>query len=257
MIHPSAIVDNSAQIASDVEIGPYSIIREHVSIGSGTVIGPHAVIDSFVTIGRNCRVFQFASVGAIPQDLKYSGEVTYVEIGDNTDIREFVTINRGTAGGGGITKIGSGCLLMAYSHVAHDCIIGDHVVLANAATLAGHVSLGDYAFIGGLTAIQQFVRIGAHTYIGGHCGVRNDIPPYTKAAGEEKVKLAGINTIGMGRRGFSEETIIAVKTAYRMLFRSKQTIKVAIGQIRSELPPLPEIIHLIDFIESSKIGITR
>ena len=257
MIHPTAVVDKKAELDSSVEVGPYSIIKEKVTIGPGTVIGPHAVIDSHVTIGRNCHVFQFASVGAIPQDLKFKGEETYVEIGDNTVVREFVTINRGTSGGGGLTRIGSDSLIMAYAHVAHDCIVGRNAILANCATLAGHVTLGDFVTVGGLTAIQQFVRVGDYVYIGGHCGVRNDIPPYVRATGEERVKLLGIDTIKLGRYGFAEETISKLKKAYRILFRGKKTIKNALVEVKTEVEQIPEIVNLVSFIESSKIGITR
>ena len=257
MIHPTAVVDKNAELDSTVDVGPYSIIKEKVSIESGTIVGPHAVIDSHVTIGKNCHIFQFASVGAIPQDLKFKGEDTFVEIGDNTVVREFVTINRGTAGGGGITKIGSDSLIMAYAHVAHDCIVGHHGILANCATLAGHVTLGNHVTVGGLTAIQQFVRIGDYVYIGGHCGVRNDIPPYIKAAGEERVKLLGIDTIKLGRSGFSEETISTLKKTYRVLFRSKITLKEAIEKAKTEIEQIPEVVNMINFIESSKQGIVR
>lgn len=257
MIHPTAVIDERAQIGENVRIGPYSIIRENVRIGENAVIGPHVVVEPYTTIGKNCTIFQFASVGGIPQDLKFQGEETFVEIGDNTVIREFVTINRGTGLGGGLTKIGNDSLLMAYSHVAHDCILGHHAIMANCATLAGHVTLGDYVTVGGLTAIQQFVRIGDFVYIGGHCGVRNDIPPYTKASGEDRVKLLGIDTIKLGRCGFSEEAIRTLKKAYRILFRSKMTIKKALEQVESEVEQIPEVVNLVNFIKASKQGITR
>jgi UDP-N-acetylglucosamine acyltransferase len=257
MIHATAIVNPKAEIGESVEIGPYSIIREDVKIGSGTVIGPHVVVDPHTTIGKNCHVSQFASIGAVPQDLKFKGEVTYVEIGDHSVIREFVTINRGTSGGGGMTRIGADSLLMAYVHVAHDCIVGHHAILANCATLAGHVILGDHVSVGGLTAVQQFVRIGDHAYIGGQCGIRNDIPPYVKAAGGEKMKLAGINTIGLGRWGFSEETIAILKATYRKLFRTKGTVKEGIEEVRAEYSGCSEAMKMVEFIESSKLGITR
>ncbi|MBA3030783.1 MAG: acyl-ACP--UDP-N-acetylglucosamine O-acyltransferase [Desulfobacteraceae bacterium] len=257
MIHPTAIVDAKAEIGKDVQIGPYSVVNEDVKIGSGTVIGSHAVIDTHTTIGENCRISQFASIGAVPQDLKFRGEITFVEIGDNTVIREFVTVNRGTAGGGGMTRIGAGSLLMAYVHAAHDCIVGKNAILANCATLAGHVVLGDHVSVGGMTAVQQFVRIGDHAYIGGQCGVRNDIPPYVKAAGGEKMMLAGINTIGLGRWGYSEETISILKATYRKLFRSKGTVKEGIEVVRAEFSGCPEAMKMIEFIESSKLGITR
>ena len=257
MIHPTAVVDKRAQIDENVEIGPYSVIRENVRIGKNTVVGPHVVIDPYVTLGPGCRIFQFASVGGIPQDLKFKGEESFVEIGENTVVREFVTINRGTGLGGGLTKIGNNCLLMAYAHVAHDCRIGDYGIMANCATLAGHVILGDNVTVGGLTAIQQFVRIGDYVYIGGHCGIRNDIPPYTKASGEGRVKLLGIDTIKLGRCGFSEETVSILKKAYRLIFRSKRTIKEALEHVRTEVKQIPEVVNLVSFIETSERGITR
>jgi UDP-N-acetylglucosamine acyltransferase len=257
MIHPTVVVDKKVEIGENVEIGPYSILRENVKIGSGTVIGPHVVVEPHTIIGKNCRLFQFSSIGAVPQDLKFKGEVTCAEIGDNTVIREFVTINRGTEGGGGVTRIGSGSLLMAYVHVAHDCIVGKNAILANCATLAGHVVVGDNVFVGGLTAIQQFVRIGDYAYIGGHCGIRNDIAPYVKASGDERILLAGINSIRLGRDGFSEETINSIKAAYRKLFRAKGTVKESLEEVRAEFNGCPEAMKMVEFIESSTLGITR
>jgi len=257
MIHPTAIIDKRAQIVENVEVGPYSIIKENVRIGKNTIIGPHVVIDPNTTIGEGCRIFQFASIGGIPQDLKFEGEETFVEIGDNTVIREFVTINRATGVGGGLTKIGKDCLIMAYAHVAHDCILGDYDILANCATLAGHVILGDHVTVGGLTAVQQFVRIGDYVYIGGHSGIRNDIPPYLKTSGEDRVKLLGINTVKLARCGFPEETINTLKKAYRIIFRSKMTIKKALEQVEAEVEQIPEVVNLVNFIKSSEHGITR
>jgi UDP-N-acetylglucosamine acyltransferase len=257
MIHPTAVIDKQAQIDKNVEIGPYSIIGKNVIIGENTVIGPHVVIDPNVTIGSGCRIFQFASVGGIPQDLKFKGEESFVKIGDNTVIREFVTINRGTELGGGLTKIGSNGLLMAYAHVAHDCILGQNNIMANCATLAGHVILGDYVTVGGLTAIQQFVRIGDYVYIAGHSGIRNDIPPYTRVSGDERVKLLGIDTIKLGRCGFPEETINTLKKAYRIIFRSKKTIKEALDHVKTEVEQIPEVVNLVHFIKTSERGITR
>ena len=257
MIHQTAVVDPKAEIDEGVEIGPYSIIGEYVKIGAGTIIGPHVVVEPHTTIGQQCRLFQFSSIGAVPQDLKFKNEVTKAEIGDHTVVREFVTINRGTEGGGGVTRIGPGCLLMAYVHVAHDCIVGKNAILANCATLAGHVTLGDNVFIGGLTAIQQFVRIGDYAYIGGHCGIRNDIAPYVKASGEEKIQLAGINSVRLGRDGYPEETINTIKAVYRKLFRAKGTIKEGIEDVRAQFSGSLEAMKMVEFIESSKLGITR
>ena len=258
MIHPTAVVDESARIDSSADVGAYSVIKENVTIGPGTIIGPHAVIDSHVTIGQNCRIFQFASVGAIPQDLKFAGEESYVEIGDNTVVREFVTINRGTEGGGGVTRIGEDCLLMAYVHIAHDCILGRNAILANCATLAGHVVLGDFVTIEGVSAVQQFVRVGDYAFVGAQSGVRNDVAPYIKiAAGDEKIRLLGVNTIKLSRHGASDATIAALKKAYRIIFRTKATLKDAVAQVKAEVAQVPEVVNLIRFIETAKKGIVR
>ena len=258
MIHQTAVVDKNAELDSTVEVGPYSVIKENVTIGSGTIIGPHAVIDSNVTIGKNCQIFQFASVGAIPQDLKFKGEETFVNIGDDTVVREFVTIHRGTQGGGGVTKIGGSSLLMAYVHVAHDCILGKNAILGNCATLAGHVVVGDFVTVEAFTAIQQFVKIGDYAFIGAQSGVRNDVTPYIRvSAGDERVRLLGINTIKLNRQGASEQTIKTLKKAYRILFRSKATIKEAVEQVKAEIDQIPEIVNMIEFITTSKNGIIR
>lgn len=256
MIHPTAIIDKKAEIDRDVEIGPYSVVRDNVTIGSGTTIGPHVVIDANVAIGSNCRIFQFASVGAVPQDLKFRGEKTYVKIGDHCIIREFVTINRGTELGGGVTEVGESSLLMAYVHVAHDCKIGKMGILANCATLAGHITLGDYVSIGGLTAIHQFVKIGNYAYVGGASAVVKDIPPYVLAAGD-RAKLQGLNKVGLSRHGFSDETINTLKKAYRILFRIGLTQKEAIERINAEVAQIPEVLRFVDFIKSSDRGVTR
>lgn len=256
MIHPTAIISPKAELDSDVDVGPFSVIADHVTVGSGTVIGPHVAIDSYVTIGSNCQIFQFASVGAAPQAVKYKGEKTYAKIGNRTIVREFVTINRGTAFGTGITEVGADNLLMAYSHVAHDCKIGRGVILANNATLAGHIEIDDYATIGGLTAIHQFVRIGAYAYIGGKSAIPKDIPPYVIAAGD-RAKLHGLNRIGLKRHGFPESSISALKKVYRIFFRIGITINEAIERTRAEVDQVPEVVHFIEFIKSSQRGVTR
>lgn len=255
-IHPSAIVHPKAELAAGVEIGPFSVIGEHVKIGRDTRVGPHVVIDGWTEIGAACALFPFASIGSIPQDLKFRGEPSRVRIGDHNVIRESVTVNRGTEGGGGETVIGNHNLLMAYAHVAHDCRLGDHVILANAATLAGHISVGDHAVVGGLTGVHQFVRIGAHSMIGGASAVPQDIPPFTSAAGN-RAKLYGLNLIGLKRRGFSEERIAQLKQAYRIIFRSKLTLKEALQQARDELSASEDARLLIEFVESSERGVTR
>ncbi len=256
MIHPTAIVDPGAELDTNVEIGAYSIIADNVYIGSGTVVGPHVVIDPYVSISKNCRIFQYASIGTIPQAIKFSGEKSFVKIGRGCTIREFVTINRGTAFGTGVTEVGEENLLMAYCHVAHDCKTGRNVILANSATLAGHISVGDYATIGGLVAIHQFVRIGDYAFVGGKSAVPKDIPPYVIASGD-RAKLYGLNKVGLKRNGFSAATLNALKKTYRIFFRLGLTMNEAIVRVRAEVDQLPEVVNFIDFIQSSSRGITR
>ncbi|MBW2492777.1 MAG: acyl-ACP--UDP-N-acetylglucosamine O-acyltransferase [Deltaproteobacteria bacterium] len=256
MIHPTAIIDSKADIDSNVEVGPYSIIGANVQIGSGTVIGPHVVVQPHVEIGPNCQIFQYASIGAIPQALKFQGEKTYVKIGQGTVIREFVTVNRGTGFGGEITEVGEENFLMAYVHIAHDCKTGRNVILANNATLAGHIVIEDFVTVGGLVAIHQFVRIGNYAYVGGKSAVVKDIPPYVIAAGD-RAKLHGLNSVGLKRHGFSQETLSLLKKAYRIIFRIGLTLNEAIERVKAEVEQVPEVNDLIRFIQSSKRGITR
>jgi UDP-N-acetylglucosamine acyltransferase len=256
MIHPTAIIDSKAELDSNVEVGPYSIIGANVHIGSGTVIGPHVVIQPHVEIGPDCQIFQYASIGAIPQALKFQGEETYVKIGGGTVIREFVTVNRGTGFGGEITEIGEENFLMAYVHIAHDCITGRNVIFANNATLAGHIVIEDFVTVGGLVAIHQFVRIGNHAYIGGKSAVVKDIPPYVIAAGD-RAKLHGLNSVGLKRHNFSQETLSSLKKAYRIIFRIGLTLNEAIERVKAEVEQVPEVNDLIRFIKTSKRGITR
>ncbi len=256
MIHPTAIVDSKAEISADVEIGPYAIIGENVSIGSGTVIGSHVVIEPYVNIGPDCKIFQFAAIGAPPQSLKYKGERTYIKIGRATIIREFVTIHRGTDFGGGITQIGDECFLMAYTHIAHDCLIGRQVVMSNNATLAGHITIGDYATVGGLSAIHQFVNVGDYAFIGGKSAVVKDIPPFVIAAGD-RAKLHGLNTVGLKRQGFSRKTLSELKKVYRIVFRIGITLNESIERVSAEVEQIPEVIKFVEFIKSSERGITR
>jgi UDP-N-acetylglucosamine acyltransferase len=256
MIHPTAIIDSKADIDSNVEVGPYSIIGANVQIGSGTVIGPHVVVQPHVEIGPNCHIFQYASIGAIPQALKFQGEKTYVKIGQGTVIREFVTVNRGTGFGGEITEVGEENFLMAYVHIAHDCKTGRNVILANNATLAGHIVIEDFVTVGGLVAIHQFVRIGNYAYVGGKSAVVKDIPPYVIAAGD-RAKLHGLNSVGLKRHGFSQETLSLLKAAYRIIFRIGLTLNEAIERVKAEVEQVPEVNDLIRFIQSSKRGITR
>lgn len=256
MIHETAIINSSAEIDSNVDIGAYSIIGENVCIGSGTVIGPHVVIDPFVTIGRNCRIFQYAAIGAVPQSLKFEGEKTYVKIGSGTIIREFVTIHRGTGFGGGITEVGEENFLMAYTHIAHDCRVGRKVVMANSATLAGHITIGDHATIGGLVAVHQFVKIGEYAFVGGKSAVVKDVPPYVIAAGD-RAELHGLNSVGLKRHGFSPSTLSLLKKTYRIIFRIGLTMNEAVERVRAEVEQIPEVVNFIDFIRSSQRGVTR
>lgn len=255
-IHPTAIIDPSAEIGTGVKVGAYSIIKGNTSIGDGTIIGPHVVVDNYVDIGSKCEIFQYASVGAAPQDLKYHGEVTYLKIGSSTVIREFVTINRGTGVGGGITEVGEENYLMAYAHVAHDCRIGRRVILANNSTLAGHIEIGDNVTIGGLVAIHQFVRIGDHAYIGGKAAVVKDVPPFVIASGD-RAKLHGLNKVGLKRHNFSPSVMSALKKTYRIIFRFGLTLNEAVERVKAEVDQLPEVIAFVDFVKSSSRGITR
>jgi UDP-N-acetylglucosamine acyltransferase len=255
-IHPTAIVSAEATLAEGVEIGPYSIIGPDVHIGKNTRIASHVVIQSHVDIGENNQIFQFASIGAEPQDLKYKGEETRAIIGNNNIIREFATIHRATIHDIGVTVIGDHNLVMAYCHVAHNCKLGNHIVMANAANLAGHIHVDDYAIIGGLTGVHQFTRIGAHCIIGGASAVTKDIPPYVMASGNF-TKLYGLNLIGLRRRGFPEDTIIALKKAYRIIFRSSLLLSVAIKKVEEEVTDIPEIRLFLDFIGKSERGICR
>jgi UDP-N-acetylglucosamine acyltransferase len=255
-IHPTAIVDPRAELDSDVQVGPYAVIREDVSIGSGSQIGSHVVIEPFVSIGRDCRIFHFASIGATPQSLKFEGEKTYVKIGRGTIIREFVTIHRGTGFGGGITEVGEQNFLMAYTHIAHDCKTGRMVVMANNATLAGHITIGDYATVGGLTAIHQFVKVGDYAFIGGKSAVVKDIPPFVIAAGD-RARLHGMNSVGLKRHGFTQNTINELKKVYRIIFRIGLTRNEALERVKAEVEQIPEVVKFLEFIQSSQRGITR
>ncbi len=253
-IHPTAIVHPQAELAAGVTVGPYSIIEANVTIGPDTHIGPHVVIRDFTTIGARCRIFQFAVVGEIPQDLKFQGEVSRLVIGDDNTIREFATLHRGTAGGGGLTRLGHGNLLMAYSHVAHDCQVGDGVIMSNNATLAGHIIVEDRAILGGLSAVHQFSRIGRHAFIGGCSAVPRDVPPYTMAVGN-RAKLVGLNLVGLKRAGLTDAALQALKAAYDILFLSGLSLKEAMAMVSQQVPDLPEIRHLLHFLNTSERGI--
>lgn len=255
-IHPTAIVDPEAKLDSSVTVGPFSLIGPKVQIGAGTVVGPHVVIEGDTTLGVENHLFQFASLGAAPQDLKYAGEPTRLILGDRNRVREFATLHRGTVGGGGVTRVGSDNLFMANSHVAHDCQVGDGVILANCATLAGHVVVADHVILGGLSAVHQFTRLGRHAFVSGGAMVAMDIPPYCTAQGD-RAKLAGLNTVGLSRHGYSAEAIARIKTAYKILFRSRLGLREAVAKVRAELASHPEIDELLGFIEGSDRGIAR
>jgi UDP-N-acetylglucosamine acyltransferase len=256
MIHPTAIVSSQAKIGKDVAIGAYSLVGDHVIIGDGTKIMSHVVIDPYVEIGSQCRIFQYAAIGAAPQAVKFKDEETWVKIGNGCVIREFVTIHRGTKSGGGLTQVGDQCLLMAYTHLAHDCRVGRNVVMSNAATLAGHITIGDFASIGGLVAIHQFVRVGEYAFVGGKSAVVKDIPPYVLAAGD-RAKLHGLNQVGLKRHGFSAAGLVQLKKAYRLIFRIGLTLNEAIERVAAEVEQTPEVKNFIEFIKSSERGITR
>jgi UDP-N-acetylglucosamine acyltransferase len=256
IIHDTALVDSKAQLGANVEIGPYSIIGPDVSIGEGTKVGPHVVIQGHTSIGQNNQIFQFSSLGEVPQDKKYQGEPTRLEIGDNNTIREFCTFNRGTTQDLGVTRIGNDNWIMAYVHIAHDCQVGNHTIFANNASLAGHVEVRDYAILGGFTLIHQFCKVGEHVITGVGSVVFNDIPPYIKAAGSD-LKPHGINSEGLKRRGFSSDTIMNIKRAYKTLYREGLTLDEAKQSLQSRLLEVPELGLLLNFIDASTRGIVR
>jgi len=255
-IDQRAVVDPAAKIAAGVSIGPYSVIGAGVEIGAGTVIGPHVVIQGPTRIGRENRIHPFASLGGAPQDKKYAGEPTLLEIGDRNSIFEFVTLNRGTAQDKGTTRIGDDNWLMAYVHVAHDCILGNNIIMANNATLAGHVDIEDWAILGGFTKIHQFVRIGAHSFTGMNVDITRDVPPYVMVSGTP-VEPHGINSEGLKRRGFNAEQIRNIKNAYRVLYRSELRLEEALEQLRTLGASQPEVALMVRFLEQSERSITR
>jgi UDP-N-acetylglucosamine acyltransferase len=255
MNQPLAYVHPQAKVAKNVVIEPFVNIEKNVEIGEGTWIGSNVTIMEGARIGKNCKIFPSAVISAIPQDLKYNGEETIVKIGDNTTVREFVTINKGTKANME-TVVGSNCLLMAYVHVAHDCIIGNNVILANCVTLAGHIEIDDWAIVGGLSAIHQFCKIGSHTMISGGALVRKDVPPYTKAA-REPLSYVGINSIGLRRRGYSLETIKEIQDIYRVIYLKGMNVSQAVTYIEAELPATPERDEVLTFITRSARGIMK
>jgi UDP-N-acetylglucosamine acyltransferase len=256
MIHPSAIIHPGAMLGSTVSIGAYSVVGEHVRIGDGTVVGPHVVIEGHTTIGKGNRIFQFCSLGAVPQDKKYANEPTRLEIGDGNTIREFCTLNCGTAQDAGVTRLGSDNWIMAYVHLAHDCQIGDHTIFANNAQLAGHVNVGDHAILGGFTGVHQFVRIGAHSFTAIATVLVHDLPPYVMAAGDT-AKPYGINLEGLRRRGFSAEAMASIKRAYKTLYKSGLTLDQAKAQLAEQAKTCAEIGVLTEFLQDCTRGIVR
>lgn len=255
-IHPTAMIHAKAELDSTVEVGPYTVIGEHVRVGRGVKIGSHVVIDGWTEIGEDCTFFPFSSIGMEPQDLKFKGGETHLLIGRENIFREYVNLSRGTTEGVGKTVIGEGNYFMAYVHVAHDCVIGNKVVMANAATLAGHITIGDHAILGGLVGVHQFVKIGSYALVGGCSAVAQDVPPFVSVAGN-RTKLYGLNMVGLKRHRFSKERIDALKGAYRLLFRSKLTLREAIKQARNKWGDIADVEVLVSFVENAKRGICR
>ncbi|HWW62295.1 MAG TPA: acyl-ACP--UDP-N-acetylglucosamine O-acyltransferase [Thermoanaerobaculia bacterium] len=256
-IDSTAVVSRDAVLAPDAVVGAYAVIGAQVTIGAGTVIGPFMRIEGPTTIGERNRFIGHASIGTDPQDLKYGGERTELTIGNDNTFREFVTVNRGTSGGGGITTIANGNFFMAYAHVAHDCHIASNTIFANNATLAGHVDVGDFAQVGAFSAVHQFCRVGEHAFIGGGSICTQDVLPFVKTVGNRPAKTYGVNTIGLERKGFPKETIEALQRAYRILVRSKLSLKDALDRIDAELGFFPEVRYLAEFARSSKRGVIR
>lgn len=257
-IHTTAVIDSSCEVSPEAEIGPYCIVGPKVTIGAETILHSHVCIHGWTGIGERCSFYSHSSVGTDPQDLKYKGEPTYLKIGNDNVFREFVSLNRGTRGGHGITVIGNNNFLMAYSHIAHDCIVGDNVIMANAATLAGHVTVGDHATVGAFSAVHQFCRVGPHAFIGGFSVITRDALPYIKTVGaRNEAKIYGINSIGLQRKGFSAQSMAELKKVYRILFRSQMNTGDALIKAKESPWASPEVAALIEFIESSERGFVR
>lgn len=256
MIHPTAIIDKQANLDSSVEVGPYSIIEGPVEIGANTWIGPHVVIKGPTRIGESNRIYQFASLGDIPQDKKYAGEETYLEIGDNNEIREYCTMSRGTVQGGSYTRIGHNNWLMAYTHFAHDCIVGNETIFANGASLAGHVIVEDYVILGGFSGVHQFCQVGAHSFIAAGAIVFKDVPPFVMAAGNS-ASAFGLNREGLKRRGFSEEVMNHIRQAYKIAYKSNLTLKAAIQALEPLAAECAEVAHFMQFLQNTTRGIVR
>lgn len=256
MIHEQAIIDPGARLADDVDVGPFSIVGADVVIGSGTRVGPHTIIQGPTSIGSDNRIFSFCSIGEQPQDLKYAGEPTRLEIGDGNTIREYATMNRGTVGGGGVTRVGSNNLFMAYTHLAHDCVVGNNTVFSNAASLAGHVEVGDWVILGGFTSVHQFTHIGEHSFAGLGSVITRDIPPFVTVAGNH-ARPYGINKNGLKRRDFTPEAIRALHRAYMVLVKARQVSDEARGEVEELVGKFPEVRRFVEFVRSSERGIVR
>ena len=255
-IHPSAVVSPHAELAEGVQVGPYSVIGDHVTIGRDTYIGPHVAIEGHTTIGERNKIYPFVSIGSPPQDIGYKGEDTRLIIGNDNVIREYTTINRATTKQDWQTVLGNRNYIMAYAHIAHDCVLGNQVIMSNVATLGGHISVGDHAILGGLVAVHQFVRIGAYAFLGGKCGVDRDVPPFMIAAGS-RARLYGINRRGLARQGFSPDAIDGLKRAYRIIWRDNRRFSEGLDQVRRDIEPFPELEMLLGFFNDSKRGILR
>lgn len=256
MIHPTAVVHPGARLGEGVTVGPYTVIGEHAEIGARTWIGPHVVVTGHTKIGCDNRIYQFSSLGEAPQDMKYAGEPTRLEIGDRNTIREFCTFNCGTVQDAGVTRLGSDNWIMAYVHFAHDCQVGDHTIFANNTQIAGHVHVGDYVFLGGMTGVHQFVHIGAHSMTAGHTLLLQDLPPYVTAAGNPAQPF-GVNSEGLRRRGFSADAIAAIKRAYKSLYRSGLALADAQKEIEAHCEASPELAPLVEFLAAAKRGVVR
>ncbi len=256
-IHPTAIIDAGAKIHSSCKIGPYCVIGPEVELGEGCDLVSHVVMQGPTKIGADNGFFPFSSIGLAPQDISYAGEPTRLEIGDHNKIREFATINRGTVKGGGLTRVGNHTLIMAYTHIAHDCVIGDHVIMANAATLGGHVTVEDWAMVGALCPVHQFVRIGTHSYVGGGTTITQDVLPFSKTSAERNTRAFGMNSVGLERRGFSKERIRKIHHAYKILLASKLNTSQALERLKSELDLGEDVEMLIRFVEASERGVIK
>lgn len=254
LVHPTAVVDPAAELGEDVRVGPYAVIESDVRIGAGSVVDSHAVIKRYTSMGRNNHIHSHALVGGEPQDLKFAGEVSRLELGDGNNIREFATLHRGTEGGGGVTRLGDNNLCMAYTHIAHDCILGSGIVMSNAATLAGHVHVDDHAIIGGLSAVHQFCRVGRHAFVGGMTGVPQDLPPWMLVVGSRAL-VCGPNLVGLRRVGASRELIAAFKNAFRLVWRSEMPRAEALDQLAADYAAMPEVLDFVRFVRESSRGI--